>query len=141
MENQRRPDPTGHHPGARDGIVAAALLSWCRRPRVQANRTVATIGFFTMIWVTVFAWQMPDRALFLHNVALMFAVTHGAWHILVYRGLRRLCAHEVAGAEEALCAYVDPRRINHLDVAAAWLAFAVGARIVSWMAAGGLPAP
>lgn len=135
MIEQPRPDPTdrgGRDPRSHDGVVAAALLSWCRRPRLQANRAVVTVGVLTMTWITVFAWPMPDRVTFLRNVALMFAATHGTWHVLVRRGLRRLCARGVAGADEALASYLDPLRISHLDLAAAWLAFALGMRLVDW---------
>lgn len=131
MIDPRRPDPAKAHPPNLLGLlVTTALLSSCRRPRAQANQAILTVAALSLAWLTVFAWPMADRTLFLRDTAMMFAIAHCGWHFLVLRGLRRLVARAVAGADEALGAYLDPLRISHLDMAAAWLAFALLVRFV-----------
>jgi hypothetical protein len=98
-----------------------------------------TIALLTMIWLTVFAWDMPDRATFLRNVGLMFTVTHATWHFMALHGLKRLQARGAAGASEALDSYTVLRRVSHLDIAAAWLAFALVVRFFEIMSSSSPP--
>ncbi len=120
------PDPVDRNaPTSYDAVVAKALLGWCRAPAAKANRVLLTIAGLTMIWLTVFAWDMPDRAAFLRNVAMMFTITHAAWHFVALHGLKRLQARGIAGASDALGSYTSLRRVSHLDIAAAWLTFAL----------------
>ena len=125
--------PSLPRPASYDAFVAKALLGWCRAPAAKANRVLLTIALLTMIWLTVFAWDMPDRATFLRNVAMICTVTHAAWHFAVLRGLKRLQARGIAGAPEALGSYTELRRVSHLDIAAAWLAFALLVRFLELM--------
>ena len=125
MSEWKRPGPANQNHNVADRLASAALLDWSRRPRRQANRAVATFGVLAMTWLTVFAWQMPERASFLREIGLIFTFTHAVWHAVLLRALRRLYARGVEGADEALAAYLDPRRVSNLDMAAAWLAFAL----------------
>jgi hypothetical protein len=131
MSDPNRREPSAARtPNLRELLITAALLNWCRRPRAQANRAIATVAALSVAWVTVFAWPMADRAVFLRDMAMMFVIAHCGWHFLVLRALRRLMARAIPGADEALGAYLDPLRISHFDVAAAWLAFALVVRFV-----------
>ena len=143
MSGLNAPDPANQNApnrNPRDTLVARALLNWSRVPLSRANRTLVIVGVLTMVWLTVFAWDMPDRPTFLRNVAMMFMVVHTGWHFFVLHGLKRLEARGIAGASQALGTYKASRRISHLDVAAAWLAFALLVRFFELMSSAGLPA-
>ena len=134
MSQDEKPDPAGpevqtQHPG--DELATAALVRWTRRPRPDANRAVVTFGALAMVWLTVFGWQMPDRVSFLRHVAMIFIFVHAGWHVAILRELRHLRDRGLPAAEDALYAYLDPRRISNLDMAMVWLAFALLVRILS----------
>jgi len=57
---------------------------------------------------------------------MLMVVLHGFFHGLSIYGLRLMALRGIENAELAFALYCHPRRISHLDVAAAWVAtFAV----------------
>jgi len=142
MSEWKRPEPANQNHNVADRLTSAALVDWSRRPHQQANRAVATFALLAMTWLTAFAWQMPEGTSFLRHIGLIFVCTHALWHAVLLRALRRLCVRGVAGADEAMAAYLDPRRISNLDMAAVWLAFTLLVRILSTtLSAGGATLP
>ncbi|HEX9462592.1 MAG TPA: hypothetical protein VGB82_08330 [Alphaproteobacteria bacterium] len=126
-------------PQAPDDTMAALLQKWASTPPHRGN--VGLIVFTVLIMVCLLGgtWDMPDRAGFLRGVALTFIGLHAVLHIVTIRALRRLLARGIAAAGQALHAYIDPRRVTHLDLAAGWIGFALLIAILNRLTAGNLP--
>jgi hypothetical protein len=123
---------TSHAVASRDAgeEIAAGLVAWSRRPRGQMNRATATHAALALVVLTVLAWQMPDHLAALRYGAMMFVFGHAMAHVIVLRGLRQLLKGGIAGADEALAAYLDPRRLSSLDMAMAWLGLVLILRLL-----------
>jgi len=65
---------------------------------------------------------------------------HGAVHVFVLHVLGHLQERGVSAAERALLAYLERGRLSHLDLAIAWIGFALLASILGGLFPLALPA-
>lgn len=126
-------------PQAPDDYITALLQKWATTPPRQSN--VGLIAFTALMMVGLLGgtWDMPERAAFLRGVAMMFIGVHAVLHVITIRGFRHLMARGIATAGKALHAYVDPRRVTHLDLTFGWIGFALLISILNRLSAGDLP--
>jgi hypothetical protein len=76
-----------------------------------------------MVWIFLLARRAPDPERHLRYAAIVFMSIHGILNYLSRRGLQVMVERQQEGAEAALRAYIDVRRISHLDQAIAWVGF------------------
>lgn len=112
---------------------AAAVEKWIARPRRQTNLAAVSLTGLVMLWLLAAAWQEPGRLTFLRGVALLCIGVHGVAHIFALHVLRHLQERGIPAAERALLAYLERGRLSHLDLAIAWVGFALLASILDWL--------
>jgi hypothetical protein len=120
---------------------AAAVEKWVARPRRQTNLAAISATGVAMLWLLAATWQEPGRLAFLRGVALLCIGLHGVLHMFVLHVLRRLLQERGTPAVgKALQAYLDRRRLSNLDLAIAWVGFALLVSILDGLFALALPA-
>ena len=134
----REPTERATAPGP-ETQLAAQLKKWAATPPRQTNIGLITFTGLMMLCLFVVTWDRPDRADYLHEVAVIAIVLHGIFHLLTIRGLNRLSARDIEAARWAYQAYRDARRVNHVDLAIGWTAYALLVSILNWLSGG--PAP
>jgi len=95
------------------------LERWLSIPRSQSNlvSVATTVAFMALL---VFRYSGPDPVMVVREVAMLMALMHGLMHLMAIRGLNALVRRGAPLGRQALEAYRDPRRVSHLDIAAAW---------------------
>lgn len=99
------------------------LKRWTSRPLWLLNGIAIASTTILMVWLFALRQRLPEPEAQLRHIAILFMSIHGLLHVLSRRGLQLMVQHHKAGAEEALRVYLDVRRISHLDLAVAWIAF------------------
>jgi hypothetical protein len=95
------------------------LERWLSIPRSRSNLvSVATTAAFMAL--LVFRYSGPDPVIVVREVAMLMALMHGLMHLIAIRGLNALVRRGAPLGQQASAAYRDPRRVSHLDIAAAW---------------------
>jgi hypothetical protein len=99
------------------------LRRWSSRPVWLLNAVAASTTAFLMIWMFVLGRRAADPESAVRSIAIFFTAVHGVLHVLSHKGLQLLVQHHRDGAREALRAYLDVRRVSHLDQAMAWVGY------------------
>lgn len=89
---------------------------------VPLSRTNAAAAAVTAVVMLLLIGSQPDAALLRAN-ALVLMMVHATLHALTLNSLKLLRTQHFATAQATLARYRDPRRVSHLDLAAAWLGF------------------
>ena len=118
--------------------VQTHLGRWLTVPIAHANMVGVLTAAVAMAIVIAFDEPDPEGGgTLLRDRVLIIAVMHALFHWLSLRALQAMVDNRVEDAEPALTVYRDPRRISHLDLAAAWFAlFALAPYIAEGAAAG-----
>jgi len=99
------------------------LRRWTQRPLWVLNAMATAATVVLMVWIFSLGYRVPDPERHLRYAALVLMSVHGILHYLSRRGLEAMVERQQEGADTALRAYLDVRRISHLDQAIAWVAF------------------
>ena len=94
---------------------------WLSVPLARVNAAAVATTAAAMLFLVSYHPEEIEPSDFIRANALVLVAAHGALHALTVHSLRLLDMLEVAEAGQALARYRDPRRISHLDLAAAWL--------------------
>jgi hypothetical protein len=99
------------------------LKRWSSRPLWKLNGVAIASTTALMLWLFTVRQRVAEPEMHLRYAALLFMSIHGMLHYLSRRGLHLMVQKHQTGAEEALRAYLDVRRVSHLDLAVAWIGF------------------
>jgi hypothetical protein len=97
--------------------------TWSTAPLRRSNATAVASAACAMAFLIVYESEELEQIEFVRASAAMLIALHAAFHIGTLNALKFMALMQVAGAARALDSYRDPRRISHLDLAAAWIAF------------------
>jgi mannose/fructose/N-acetylgalactosamine-specific phosphotransferase system component IIC len=99
------------------------LESWLAVPLKRTNTTAIGSTLFAMLFLAAYKPEEIEHIHFMRAYAILLMAVHIALHVGTLNALRFMTQLQLAHAEDALTSYRDPRRISHLDLAAAWLGF------------------
>ncbi len=97
--------------------------TWTAVPLRRSNATALASAACAMVFLLAYEPEELDRIEFMRASAVILIALHAAFHIGRLNALRLMAQFQVDRAAEALESYRDPRRISHLDLAAAWTGF------------------
>jgi hypothetical protein len=93
--------------------------NWLSASLARTNAAGAAVTATVMLLLVSY---QPEAA-FLRMNALVLMAAHATLHALTLNSLKFLRTQHFATAQATLARYRDPRRVSHLDLAAAWLGF------------------
>ena len=99
------------------------LENWLGAPLKRTNTTAAASTLCAMLYLLAYEPEEIEQIQFMRACATLLIALHFAFHIGTLNALKFMAQLQLAHAEHALVSYRDPRRISHLDLAAAWLGF------------------
>jgi hypothetical protein len=92
-------------------------------PLARTNATALATTAAVMLFLVCYQPEEFPPVEFIRANALLLIAAHAGLHALTLNSLKFLDLLEIAEARPALTHYRDPRRVSHLDLAAAWLGF------------------
>jgi hypothetical protein len=98
-------------------------INWLSVPIARANAAALATTAAAMLFLVGYQPEEVDPVEFMRGNALVLIAAHAAFHGVTLNSLKFLQMLELAEASPALARYRDPRRVSHLDLAAAWLGF------------------
>lgn len=99
------------------------LENWLAVPLKRTNATAIASTLCAMLFLVAYEPEEIEQIQFMRAYAILFMAVHIASHVGTLNALKFMAQLRLAHAERALTSYRDPRRISHLDLAAAWLGF------------------
>jgi hypothetical protein len=96
---------------------------WLSVPLARVNVSAVATTAVAMLFLLSYHPEEIQPEDFIRGNALVLIAAHGALHALTLHSLKFLQLLDFAEASTALARYRDPRRVSHLDLAAAWLGF------------------
>jgi hypothetical protein len=99
------------------------LENWLAVPLKRTNATAVASTLCAMLFLVAYEPEEMQRLQFMRAYAIFLFAVHTAFHIGTLNTLRFMADLQLPHADHALTSYRDPRRISHLDLAAAWLGF------------------
>jgi hypothetical protein len=96
---------------------------WLSVPLARVNVSAVATTAIAMLFLLSYHPEDVQPEDFIRGNALVLLAAHGALHALTLHSLKFLQLLDFAEASTALARYRDPRRVSHLDLAAAWLGF------------------
>ena len=97
--------------------------NWLAVPLRWANISAAASTGALMLLLAHSAPEDVEPLAFMRDGAVLLMTMHTMLHACLLRALKTMADLNVAHADHALERYRDPRRIDHLDLAATWLGF------------------
>lgn len=97
--------------------------TWSAVPLRRSNATALASAACAMVFLFAYEPQELEQIEFMRASAVILVALHAAFHIGTLNALKFMAQMQVDRAAHALESYRDPRRISHLDLAAAWIAF------------------
>jgi hypothetical protein len=101
----------------------AGAADWLAIPVERTNAAAVATTAALMLFLADYHPDDVEAVEFMRANAVVLIAAYAAWHIVTLNSLKFLELLEVAEAKPALARYRDPRRVSHLDLAAAWLGF------------------
>jgi hypothetical protein len=99
------------------------LENWLAVPLKRTNATAVASTLCAMLFLVAYEAEKIEQIQFMRAYAILLMAVHIAFHVGTLNALKFMALLQLAHAEHALTSYRDPRRISHLDLAAAWLGF------------------
>jgi hypothetical protein len=97
--------------------------TWTTVPLRRSNATALASAACAMVFLLAYEPEEVGRIEFMRASAVILIALHAAFHVGTLNALKFMAQMQVDRAAHALESYRDPRRISHLDLAAAWMAF------------------
>jgi len=97
--------------------------NWISVPIARSNTNALAATAVAMLFLACYEPEEYPPLDFMRANALLLIGVHAILHAITLNSLRLMDMLEVAEAKSALERYRDPRRVSHLDLAAAWLGY------------------
>jgi hypothetical protein len=97
--------------------------AWSPTPIRRVNATTLASTACWMVFLGAYEPDEVEHIDFIRGSAALLVILHAAFHLGALYALKSLVLDRVDRATEALESYRDPRRLSHLDLAAAWMLY------------------
>jgi hypothetical protein len=114
--------PGGDPAGAQAGMPMNAA-NWISAPIARSNKAAMATTAAAMLFLACYELEEYHPLDFMRANAVLLIAMHAVLHAVTLNSLRLMGMLEIAEAKSALERYRDPRRVSHLDLAAAWLGY------------------
>jgi hypothetical protein len=117
-EPRREREDRGAERDSEDHRMSEHLAQWASRSPHRSNFVAVGVAAAMMVWLLMATRDRPDQASIVQGAALVVFSLHALVHFWIVVSLNRLKERGIAGAHNALRAYLA--RVTHLQLAIAW---------------------
>ncbi len=101
----------------------SALTAWAALPPTRANRRYIIWTGLTMLLIVIASRHEVSQVALVRDLTMVMMGVHGLLHVTLLGAFDWLSRKGIPEAQRAREAYLAPRRVTNLDLAAVWAAF------------------